>query len=129
MATKTDVLKERYDRFSRGDLAGALDIWSDDFVWDGDDSGLPGSGRHEGKQAAIGVLQQAVGAFDKFELVIDEYVEEGDTVVALGHNNVVKGDQSASVPAVHIWTFRGDQVIRFRGMVDTLQTARLLGLS
>jgi len=31
----------------------------------GDDSGLPGSGRHEGKQAAIGVLQEALGANDK----------------------------------------------------------------
>lgn len=128
MGTKADVLRERYERFGRGDIAGALDVWSDDFVWDGDDSGLPGSGLYEGKQAAVGVLQQAVGAFDTFALVIDEYIEEGDTVVALGHSEVTKGDQSASVQAVHIWTFRGDQICRFRAIVDTLKTARLLGV-
>ena len=57
MAAKTEALRQRYELFSRGDLPGALDLWTDDFVWDGDESGLPGSGRHEGKQAAIEVLQ------------------------------------------------------------------------
>jgi ketosteroid isomerase-like protein len=45
-------LRERYERYSEGDLEWVLDLWTDDFVWVGDDSGLPGSGRHEGKQAA-----------------------------------------------------------------------------
>jgi ketosteroid isomerase-like protein len=46
MAGRSDALKERYERFSRGDLEGALDLWSDDFVWEGANaSGLPGSGR------------------------------------------------------------------------------------
>ena len=122
-------MRERYERFSEGDLERALDLWTDDFVWDGDDSGLPGSGRHEGKQAAIGVLGQAVGAFDKFVLTADEYIEQGDTVVVLGHTDVAKGDQSATLSVVHIWSYRGDRICRFRGMVDTLATARLLGLT
>jgi len=49
------VERARYERF-RGDLEGALDLWSDDFVWEGANaSDLPGSGRHEGKQAATWV--------------------------------------------------------------------------
>src|SRR3712207_2816715 len=90
MTGKTDDLRERYGRFSQGDLVGALDLWSDDFVWDGDESGLPGSGRHEGKQAAIDVLQQAVGVWDTFELSADEFIEQGDTVVMLGHTDLAK---------------------------------------
>ena len=46
-------MRERYERYGEGDLERVLDLWTDDFVWVGDDSGLPGSGRHEGKQAAI----------------------------------------------------------------------------
>ena len=62
MAGKSDALRERYELFSQGDLERALDMWSDDFVWEGANaSELPGSGRHEGKQAAIEVLQQVVG--------------------------------------------------------------------
>jgi ketosteroid isomerase-like protein len=61
MAGKSDALRERYELFSQGDLERALDLWSDDFVWEGANaSELPGSGRHEGKQAAIAVLQQVV---------------------------------------------------------------------
>ena len=130
MAGKIDALRERYERFSHGDLAGALDLWTDDFVWDGDESGLPGSGRHEGKQAAIEVLQQAVGAWDKFELSADEFVEQGDTVVVLGHTDLSKGGKSESVPVVHIWRFDGDgNVTRLQILTDTLGVARLLGLT
>jgi uncharacterized protein len=130
MAGKSDALRERYERFSQGDLERALDLWSDDFVWEGSNaSELPGSGRHEGKQAAIGVLQQAVGAWDKFELSADEFIEQGDTVVVLGHTDLAKGERSEQLPVVHIWRFRGDEVCRLQILTDTLQTARILGIA
>ena len=129
MAGKTDALRERYQRFSQGDLEGALDLWTDDFVWEGaSESGLPGSGRHEGKQAVIGVLQEAVGGWDKFELSADEFVEQGDTVVVLGHTDVSKDDRSGRLPVVHIWRFRGDEVCRLQILTDTRETARILGV-
>jgi ketosteroid isomerase-like protein len=57
MAGKSDALRDRYEFFRGGELERALDLWSDDFVWEGSNaSDLPGSGRHEGKQAAIEVL-------------------------------------------------------------------------
>jgi ketosteroid isomerase-like protein len=130
MAGKVDALKERYERFSQGDLEGALDIWSDDFVWEGANaSELPGSGRHEGKQAAIEVLQQVVGAWDKFELTADEFIEQDDTVVVLGHTDVAKGDRSERLPIVHIWRYSGDEEIsRLQVLTDTLLSAKMLDL-
>jgi ketosteroid isomerase-like protein len=123
MAGKTDALRERYEKFSQGDLEGALDNWTDDFVWEGSNaSDLPGSGQHEGRDAAIEVLQQAVGAWDKFELTADEFIEQGDTVVVLGHTDLEKEDRSARVPVVHIWRFRGDdEVCRLQILTDTLE--------
>ncbi|HEX2410290.1 MAG TPA: nuclear transport factor 2 family protein [Solirubrobacteraceae bacterium] len=130
MAGKTDALKERYERFDRGDLEGALDLWADDIVWEGPNSpDLPGSGTHEGKQAALQVLQQAVGAWDRFELSPDEFIEQGDTVVVLGHTDVAKGDRSDRLPVVHIWRYRGeDEIVRFQFLNDTLASARMLGI-
>ena len=62
MASKTDLLRERYQQFSQGDVEGALSNWSDDFVWEGGNSeDMPGGGTHEGKDAAVQILQQAVG--------------------------------------------------------------------
>jgi ketosteroid isomerase-like protein len=130
MAGKSDALRERYERFSQGDLERALDLWSDDFVWEGSNAPeLPGSGRHEGKQAAIEVLQRTVGAWDKFELSADEFIEQADTVVMLGHVDVSKDDRSARLPVVHIWRYRGDEEIcRLQFLTDTLESARILGI-
>ena len=130
MAGKADALRERYERFGRGDLEGALDLWTDDFVWEGSNSpDLPGSGTHEGKQAAMQVLQQAVGAWDRFELTGDEFIEQGDTVVVLGHTDLAKGDRSDRLPVVHIWRYRGDdEICRFQFLTDTLASARMLGI-
>jgi ketosteroid isomerase-like protein len=129
MAGKTEALRERYERFGRGDLEGALDLWTDDFVWEGSNSAdLPGSGRHEGKQAALQVLQQAVGAWDTFVLSADEFIEQGDTVVVLGHTDLGKDGRSAQVPVVHIWRYRGDEVCRLQILTETLESARTLGI-
>lgn len=131
MANNVDALRERYQRFSRGDLEGALDLWTDDFVWEGPNAeGLPGSGRHEGKQAAIEVLQRAVGSWDKFELTADEFIEQGDTIVVLGHTDISKGDKSAKLPVVHIWRLRGEgEFCRLQILTDTLESARTLGIA
>jgi len=82
--------------------------WPDDFVWDGGNSSeLPGGGEHKGKDDALRTLQQAVGAWDKFELHIDELIGDGDTIVALGHTHLEKGGNSAQLPVVHVWRFEG----------------------
>jgi uncharacterized protein len=129
MAGKADLLRERYQQFSQGDLENALSNWTDDFTWEGSNSEeLPGGGRHEGRDNALQVLQQTVGAWDEFSLTADEFYEDGDTVVVLGHTDVKKGDESASVPVVHIWRFRGDEeVCRLQILTDTFQAAQLLG--
>ena len=89
---------------------------------------MPGGGTHEGRDQALQVLQQTVGAWDEFTLTADEFYEDGDTVVVLGHTDVKKGDKSASLPVVHIWRFRGDEeVCRLQILTDTLEAARTLG--
>lgn len=129
MAGRTDDLKGRYDAFAQGDLDTALEQWADDFVWQSSNStDLPGGGEHRGKQEALQVLQQAVGAWDEFNLVADEFFEDGDTVVVLGHTDVKKGGDSAQIPVVHIWRFEGDEIKRLQILTDTHQVAGLLGI-
>jgi ketosteroid isomerase-like protein len=123
-------MRQRYDEFNQGDIQGATQDWADDFVWDGPGSAeLPGGGQHTGKDQALEVLQQAVGAWDEFKLSVDEFFEDGDTVVVLGHTEQSKGDKSAKTPVVHIWRWQGDQIKRFQILTDTLQAAQLLGIA
>jgi ketosteroid isomerase-like protein len=128
MAGHIDRLKQGYEQFSSGDIQAATEDWTEDFTWQGGNSeDMPGGGEHKGKDKALEVLGQAVGAWDDFKLSADEFFEEGDTAVVLGHTNVKKGDQSEEMPVVHIWRFDGDQPCRLQILTDTLQGARLLG--
>jgi len=141
MVVFADALRERYERFSRGDLEGALDLWTDDFVWEGtldlltedsyrsDSFALPGSERHEGKQAAIEALQRWLSAWDSFEITPDDFVENGHTVLMLGHTRVVKDEQARTLPALHICSFRDDgRQDGVRILTDTRVSAELLGI-
>jgi ketosteroid isomerase-like protein len=128
MAGHIEQMRQRYDEFSQGDIEGATQDWADDFEWQGSDStALPGGGKHSGKGEALEVLQQVVGSWDEFKLSADEFFEDGDTVVVLGHTELKKGDKSAEAPVVHIWRWQGDQIERLQILTDTLQTAQLLG--
>jgi ketosteroid isomerase-like protein len=130
MAGHIDTGREAYEAFNRGDIAAATEDWADDMVWQGASTDeLPGGGEHRGKDSVLQVLQQAVGGWDEFKLSADEFFEDGDTVVVLGHTDVKKGDQSASLPVVHIWRYEGDQVKRLQILTDTHQSAHLLGIA
>ena len=129
MAGHVDLMRQRYEEFNKGDLEAALSDWADDVVWQGSDSTeLPGGGEHKGKDEAVKVLQEAVGAWDEFKLTADEFFEDGDTVVVLGHTDVKKDDKSAQVPVVHIWRWEGDEIKRLQILTDTLHSAQVLGL-
>lgn len=130
MAGHIDLMRERYETFNQGNVEEATQEWADDFVWQGSNSTeLPGGGEHSGKDEALSVLQEAVEAWDEFKLSADEFFEDGDTVVVLGHTQLKKGDNSAETPVVHIWRWEGDQIKRLQILTDTLQTAQMLGVA
>jgi len=73
-------------------------------------------------------LEQAVGAWDKFQLTVDEIHEgDNDTVFALGHTEVSKDGNDATLPVVHVWRFEGGQPKRIQILTDTYSSAKLLG--
>jgi ketosteroid isomerase-like protein len=102
MTGHIEQIRHRCDQFSRGDIRGAAQDWADDFVWEGGNSAeLPMGGTHYGKATALGVLAHDVAIWDEF------------TMSAF----------------VHVWRWRGDQIIHFQHVTDTLQLAQMLGLA
>ena len=126
MAGNVDRAKQAYEQFSNGDIEGATENWADDIVWDGGGQDLPGGGEHQGKDEALEVLQKAVGSWDEFALHMDEFHEDGDTVVALGHSHVKKDGREAQLPVVHILRFEGDQLKRLQVLTDTHEANKVL---
>ena len=125
--SNVDTLRQGYEAYGRGDLETAMADWHDDVRWEGSESTrIPGNGVHEGKQAIAGSLMETVQAYDSFSVTPDEFIEDGDTVVALGHTEASKGDKNAKVPFVHIFRFEGDKVKRIQILTDTAVAAELL---
>jgi uncharacterized protein len=130
MGGNADAAKQAYEKFANGDVQGATENWADDIVWQGPNStDLPGGGEHSGKDAALDTLGKAVGAWDEFTLHMDEFFEKGESVVALGHSHLKKGDNEAQAPVVHILRFEHGKVKRFQILTDTFQVAKLLGIA
>ena len=130
MAQNSDVLRGGYEAFGRGDMDSVLQIWQDDIQWEGpNDQRLPGAGTHQGKEKVAGVIGQIADNWDNFTVAPDEFIEQGDTVVVLGHTEAdAKGSgQHVKVPFVHVWRMRDGKAARVQTLTDTAVLLDALG--
>ena len=100
-----------------------------DVEWvEGDIEGLPYRGAHHGPEA-VGrdVFAQIPGAYESFELVPQEWVDGGDTIVMLGRVTVRLDGRESSQRVAQVWKFQDGKITRFESFQDTLATARVLG--
>jgi uncharacterized protein len=118
----TDSLRERYDAFQRGDLEEALGLAHDDLLWQGTTvEKVPGAGEHRGKQALGRMVAEIPEQWEDFHLSADQFVEEGDTVVVLGHVDAKAKatGKPVKVPFAHVITFEEGKVRRMTSLTDT----------
>ena len=96
-------------------------------MWQGSNSeDLPGGGEHTGNDAAVQVMRRADSAWDQFSLTADEFYEDDDTIVVLGHTDVSKVESRRSSPSFMFGASRTD---RQRGYRYLPTPCRALGLS
>jgi len=128
--SNTDTLKQGYEAFGRGDLDAATENFSDDVRWENPEAPqVPNNGATEGKDAVKGLFAQLGDYWESFEVIPDEFLESGDTVVVLSHGNV-KGKETGKevkLPWVHVWRFRDGKVTEVQALTDTALAADALG--
>lgn len=120
-----------YDAFSQGDVPGVLGAMSPDIVWmEADDFPYADGNPYIGPEAvANGVFMRCATEWDGFAVAIDELIDGGDTVVALGHyTGTYKATGCAQkTQLAHVWRVEGGQVVRFQQYANTLHVARVVG--
>ena len=124
-----EQIQELYGAFGRGEIEPVLAALAPDVEWvEGDIEGLPYRGVHRGPEA-VGrdVFAQMPGAYESFELVPQEWVDGGDTIVMLGRVTVRLDGRESSQSVAHVWKFQDGKITRFESFQDTLATARVLG--
>lgn len=123
MSDNTQVARDAYAAFGRGDIAAVLELMADDIEWvfPGPADVLPNAGTFTGKEAVgawFGTLDATV-EFQVFEP--REFIAQGDKLVALVYveNTVRSTGVKVAVDEAHLWTFKDGKVTGFRVYTDT----------
>ena len=123
-----DSVKQVYQAFAEGDIPTVLGFLDQDSDWT-EAEGFPYAGTYHGPQAVLhGVFMRLGTEWDGFAAIPDEYIDAGETVVALGKYSgtyIVTG-KSFHANFAHVWKIKNGKAIRFVQYVDTLLVHRAL---
>jgi uncharacterized protein len=106
-----DALRNGYDAFSRGDIDTAFENFADDIVWRSIGEGIPGGGTYNGiDEVKNKWLPEFASAYQDFSQSVDEILDCGDYVVALGTSSATVAGQRIEDTFCHVWKYSGDKI-------------------
>jgi ketosteroid isomerase-like protein len=127
VATNKDIVEGVYASFAQGDVPAVLGAMADDIQWTEAD-GFPLCGTYVGPQAVLeGVFMRLGEVGDEFTVVPDQFVGDGDTVIALGSYSWKHKESGApaAVKMAHVWTVENGKLATFQQHVDTARVREL----
>ncbi|MGB6300644.1 MAG: nuclear transport factor 2 family protein [Rivularia sp. (in: cyanobacteria)] len=115
------VIQELYRAFREQDYDAFRRITTDDLEWI-QNEGFPGGAIRKGASEVIkGVFQANNNNWKNFTYNIEEFLDAGNSVIAIGrysgYNRITGKPMSAA--ATHIYNLRDGKVCRFRMYADT----------
>jgi uncharacterized protein len=125
--TNKEIIEQAYASFAAGDVPAALGAFSDDIQWTEPD-GYPLAGTYVGPQAVLEDVFMRLGEIgDHFAVLPEQFVADGDTVVALGHLSWKhkRTGAPASVKMAQVWTFSNGKAATFQQHTDTARVREL----
>jgi ketosteroid isomerase-like protein len=126
-AANVAVLKEEYRKWHEtrgGSVDTLVGILDDDVSWGSVPRGaapLEFAGQYKGKSSLRGYFDALLADWEMVHYTIDEYVAQGDVVVARGScawTNKKTG-KTADTPKVDFWRFRNGKAVEFYEYFDT----------
>jgi uncharacterized protein len=113
------IISSLYEAFSRRDMQALLPLL-DPQIEVRQTTLLPWGGAHQGYQGIMSFATKLLEHLDS-QVEPEEFVEAGDTVVAIGHTRgrVRANDREFDVRIVHVWTLKDGKVLRFEAYIDT----------
>ena len=118
----TDIVQAGYEKFGSGDVAGLLELFSDNILWQVPEvANAPFTGTRQGKQA-VGEFFKLLAEsekFDRFEPL--EFIAQNNKVVVLGEvaATVTSTGRSFESQWVHVFTVVDGRVAEFQEFFDT----------
>ena len=128
-AENTQVIKDAYAAFQRGDVAAIVNACDENVEWHGvigTEGVLPQSGLRHGRAAVAEFFKQVAESTDFNSFEPKEFVAQGDTVVALGSYSarMKPSGNSFSSTWVMVFTVRNGKIAKFQEYSDSAQLVR-----
>lgn len=123
-----DAVRGVYDAFASGDIPAVLGFLTSDIEWT-EAEGFPYGGTYLGSNAVLeGVLMRLGTEWDGFAAIPDEFIDAGDTIVALGkYSGKYKATgKSFQASFAHVWRTREGKAFKFQQYTDTLIVQKAL---
>ena len=127
--TNKAIIQELYQSFASGDIQAVTAAFADDIEWTEAD-GFPLAGTYIGPQSVVENVFMRLGEFsDNWAVVINQFIAEGDTVVADGKYTWNHKDtgEPCEVRMAHVWTMANGKAISFLQHVDSAKVRDLVG--
>ena len=130
MTTK-ETVQAVYEAFAAGDIPFILESVSEDFTWQDpcDPSIVPYGGIHKGRSGFGEFFQKLGGSTETTLWEVNEYVCEGNKVVAAGRHGFQSKNTGKSVATdwVMIWRFKESMPVAGRAYYDTSAVEKAFG--
>jgi len=121
--TPTETLKAMYDAFATGNIPFVLETLSEDFTWTdpADPAIVPYGGMYHGRAAMMDFFQKLGGSTNTTLWQVDNYVSDGDMVVAEGKQGIQckKTGKNALMEWSMTWRFKNGIPVAGRSYYNT----------
>ncbi|MDZ4776349.1 MAG: nuclear transport factor 2 family protein [Alphaproteobacteria bacterium] len=128
-ADNVAIIRKLYAAFAVGDVPGVLGAMSPSIVWNEAENFPYADGNpYTGPEAvANGVFMRCGTEWDGFTVTVEEILDAGDTVVALGRYSGVYKTTSKPMNAqlAHVWRIKDGKIAQFQQYTDTAQAQRV----
>ena len=126
-----EIIRRSYERWNQGDFGWAMELAGPEFEYVTAE-GIPGlTGGFRGRDGFMRFLEQFWEQFDEPRAEPQEFIEAGDSVLAVVTFRA-SGKQSGAevnMEVFQLWTFRDGKVIRGHGFFDREDALEAAGLS
>lgn len=123
-----EIVQRMYAAFARRDRETILQLFDPAIEWV-QNEGFPGGGRHVGAETVLrDVFARFRADWDTWQAVVDEWLDAGDTIIALGEYRGTYKATSRSTRAAfaHVYRLRDGRIVRFQQYTDTLKVAEAM---
>jgi ketosteroid isomerase-like protein len=131
MSENVNLLRNMYASFEKGDVASVLAAMDPQIEWNEAENFPYADGNpYIGPEAVVqGVFARLGSEWDYWNLSIEEILDAGESVVALGRYQARNKDTGSEIDAqfAHVWRFKQGKATAFQQYADTAQVQKAVG--